>query len=210
MSSLTKVKIYNLALSALQLRREVSDVLTDKSNEVRILNIHWDIAFESTLQDLDLDSTSAPVTLALLANLTEVDPNHPWDFVYTYPTKCLFLRRLVSGYVTDMKETHIAKRTGIYDGVKAIFTNEASAVAECLSTDLPLSVLNPMGGMTVAYKLAMLAAPLITGKGSLELTKKIEISYLRSKEQAQQHDTLENFNYEPAWQRSEFVKARLE
>lgn len=206
--SSSQTKIYNLALSALLLSKEVSNVDTDQSNEVRVFNTHWDIAFESTIQDLDLDSLSQPVTLELIENLTS-DSDQVWDYVYKYPSKCIFLRRLRSVAVTDTKYTHISKRTGIYNGVRGIFTNEVNAVAECMTNDIPLTALSPMAAMAVAYKLASLSAPLIVGKGSQRLREKLEEAYAMFKIEAQEYDARENFNYETDEQRSEFVAERI-
>lgn len=203
--SFTKPKIYNLALSALLLSREVSDVETDKTNEVRILNTHYDIAIESTLQDLDLDSLSTPITLELLANLTD----EPWDFVYKYPTNCVFLRRIKSLQITDNRRTHISKRTGLFEGQKAIFTNQENAVGECIPKDVPLSALSPMAGMAIAYSLAQLSAPLLVGKGAKRLRDSINQFYITAKGEAQETDSLENFNYEDDGLRSEWVETRL-
>lgn len=211
MSSFTKPKIYNLALSALLLGKEVSDVLTDTSNEVRILNTHWDTAFESTLQDLDLDALSEPVSLELLANLSEdSEYTGAWTYAYKYPTKCVFLRRIDSGQVTDNKRTHISKRIALYNGVKAIFTNEVDAVAECITDEVPLTSLTPMAALAIAYKLAYLSAPLLVGKGAKNLRKEIDQQYIMAKAEAQETDRLENFNYESDDLRSEFVAARYE
>lgn len=203
--SFTKAKIYNLALSALLLDKEVSEVSTDTSNEVRVLNTHYDIAFQSTLQDLDLDSTSTEVTLELLATLT----NEPWDYVYKYPANCVFMRRIKSLQRTDNKTTHISKKTGIYSSEKAIYTDEKSAVIDYIPKDIPLSTLSPMAGLAVAYKLAFLSAPLITGKGAKALRDTINGHYLIAKSEAQETDARENFNYEEDSLRSEFVEARL-
>ena len=200
--SLTKPKIYNLALSAMLLAKEVSDVATDTSNEVRVLNTFWDVAFESTLQDLDLDSLSTPITLELLATLTD----DPWAFVYKYPSNCVFFRRLESKQVTDHRGTHIEKRTGMYDSKKAIFTNEDEAVAECIPKNIPLEALSPMAGLAVAYRLAILSTPLITGKGAKALTDTIKTDYIFAKSEAQRTDALENFNYEADDLRSEFAR----
>jgi len=206
--SISKTKIYNLTLSALLLAKEVSEVDTDTSNEVRILNTHWDLAYESTLQDLDLDSLSQPITLELIANLTN-NTDYNWDYVYKYPSKCVFLRRIESSAVTDTRDTHIAKRTGIYNGVNVIFTNEVNAVAECITNDIPITALSPMAAMAVAYSLASMSAPLIVGKGSQRLRKDLQEAYKIFKGEAQEQDVLENFNYEDESQRSEFVAARL-
>ena len=203
--SSSKPKIYNLTLSALLLSREVTDIATDKSNEVRILNTHYDIAFESTLQDLDLDQLSTPITLELIEKLT----TGPWDFVYKYPTDCAFFRRIESGVITDNNSTHIPKRTGIFKGQAAIFTDEDKAIGECIPKTVPLNALNAMAVLALAYKLAFLSAPLIVGKGSKKLRESLQRDYLIAKGESQEMDSRENFMYEPEHLRSEWVRARL-
>lgn len=204
--SFTKPQIYNLALSALLLAREVSDVDTDQSNEVRVLNTHYDIALRSTIQDLDLDSTSTLITLELYETLT----NEKWLYSYKYPTNCSFLRRLDSLAKTDDRSTHISKRVALRDNLKVIYTDEENAVAECIPNDVALGTLSSMAGMALAYRLAFLSAPLIVGKGAKALRESIQEAYLIAKQEAQETDARENFNYEEDYTRSEFVRARLE
>jgi hypothetical protein len=204
--SYTKPKIYNLALSSLLLAKEVVDVDTDKSNEVRVLNIHYDIALESTLKDLDLDSLSTPITLELIEELTE----GPWKFAYKYPSTCAFFRRIKSQAVTDTNRTHISKRVAMHNGQKVIFTNEEEAVAECIPNNIPLVALSSMAGMALAYQLAYLSAPLIVGKGAKALRDSLLQAYVVAKAEAQEDDARENFNYESDDIRSEFVAARIE
>ena len=205
--SFSKTEIFNLATSALLLSREINNADTDESNEARVLNLHWNIAFSSTLQELDLDSLSKPVTLEKIEN--NPDTNSPWAIIYYYPNNCAFLRRLQSRAVTDNKFTHIAKRTGIYNGFKAIYTNEDSAVAEIIPTDIDLKLLSPMAAMAVAYKLANLSAPLITGKGAKTLRESLSDTFKIYKTEAQEQDKLENFNFEEPYVRSEFVQERI-
>ncbi len=208
--SFTKTKIYNLALSALLLSRQVSDTETDTiTNEVKILNQFWEDALHSTLQELDLDGLSENVTLELLADLTG-DMTSLWDYVYKYPTRCSFLRRIKSTVLTDTHTSHISKRTGLYNGQKAIYTNEYQAVAEIIPNDVSLVVLSSPAGLAVAYKLAFLSSPLLVGKGAAKLRQEIYQSYLISLGEAQELDKLENFNYDSPSTRSEFVAARLE
>ncbi len=201
----TKEQIFNLALSALLLQREVINTTTDKSKEVLALNIHFDVAFESTLEDLDLDSLSSPITLELI----EKDPNDFWSFVYKYPTICTFLRRIESPVLVDNSTTHLSKRVGIFKGQKAIFTNECDAIGECITNDIPFAALSSNGVLAIAYKLAFLSAPLITGKGAKKLRESILALYVNAKSEAQEKDKRENFNYEDDGVRSEFVNARL-
>lgn len=206
--SFTKVKIYNLALSSLLVSRQVSDTETDTvTNEVRVLNQFWEDALTSTLQDLDLDCLSESIPLELLVELTD---GGPWTYVYKYPTRCAFLRRIKSSAITDTAATHIDKRTGIYNGQKVIFTNEYQAIADCIPTDVPLVALSSSAGFAVSYKLAYLATPLLTGKGAAKLRQEILQSYMLAVNEAQELDKLENFSYDPAYIRSEFVRARLE
>ena len=202
----TKVQIYNLALSALLLAKEVEQPDTDPSTECRVLNLNWDTALSSTLQDLDLDSLSSIVKLELLDTLKD----GPWRYVYKYPVNCSFFRRIKSPMVTDNASSHISKRVAIHNGQKAIFTNEDSAEAEVIPMNVPLSALSPNAALAVAYKLAFLSAPLIVGKGAKALKDSIKQEYVQFKFEAQEVDRFENFNYEEDALRSEFVQARLE
>ena len=202
----TQAGIYNLTLSALLLGKEVTEVSTDKSNEVRILNIHWNTALGSTLKDLDLDILSSPVTLELIE---ELDDHGPWKYAYKYPTNCALLRRIQSCVLTDTERTHIPKRVGVHNNVKAIFTNEYDAVAEIIPRNINLALLNENAAMAIAYKLAWLSAPLITGKGAQRLREDLLRAYSVAKAEAQSDDARENFNYESDSTRSEFVAARL-
>lgn len=200
----TKEIIYNLALGALLLQRQVTNTATDKSNEVKVLNIHYDIAFESALQDMDLDHTMSIVTLALI----EKDPIAKWLYAYTYPTNCVFFRRIDSSSLTDSRSTHLPKRVGIHEGAKVIFANEVDAVAEIISDDFPLGALSASAGLGIALRLAVLSAPLIVGKGAKTLRQQLTARYVLVKSEAQEHDKNENFNYVDDEVSSEFVEAR--
>lgn len=203
--SVSKSQIYNLALSALMLDKEVIEPSTDKSSVVRVLNTHYEIALSSTLEDLDLDSLSTDIALELIENLT----GEIWEYVYKYPVNCAFLRRIKSEYIVDNRFSHIPKKTGLYKGQSAIYTNKFEAIAKCIPNDLNISALSVMAAMAVSYKLAFLSAPLITGKGAVKLRKDIEDHYIIAKHEAQEKDSRENFNYEDDASRSEFVTERL-
>ncbi len=206
----TKAKIFNLALGALLLQRQVANADTDQSNEAKVLNQHWDVALRSTLEDLDLDSCSAPVQLELMVTFdVNANPAPLWLYAYKYPSNCAFFRRIRSCVRTDAKQTHIPKRVGLYNNQKAIFTDMASAVAEIIPTDLPLSVLSATAGLAVAYRLAVLSAPLATGKGAAKLVEQIAKSYIVTKAEAQAQDERENFSFQDDAVISEFVNARL-
>ena len=200
----TKAKIFDLAANALLLTRRFIDPDTDKSNEAKVFLTNYDIALRSTLEDLDLDSTSDVKTLELV----EEDPNDQWLFAYKYPSNCAIFRRIQSTELMDNRYSHIPRRIGMYEGQKVIFTNEADAIAEYVAYDVPLSSLSANAGLAVAYKLATLSAPLITGKGAQKLIEAIQAKYIVAKAEAQEKDKNENFNYVEDHISSEFVAAR--
>lgn len=202
----SKTKIYNVALSELKLAKQIDDADTDQSREGRVLNLFWDIALNNTLQDLDLDHTAENVQLQLITTLTD---DGFWRYVYRYPTNCAFFRRIVSMARIDNSKTHVAKKVALYQGEKAIFTNEYQAYASIIPNDLNLGVLNAMGGLAIAQNLAILSAPLITGKGAKTLQDAIEGRYRISINKSQEADRLENFNYDQPYETSEWVNERM-
>jgi hypothetical protein len=201
----SKAKIFNLALGALLLNKKIIDTDGDSSIENQTLNIHWDTAFRSTLQDLDLDSTSSQKILELI----EADPTDLWSFAYKYPNDCSFFRRIQTTTLRDTRSTQVPRRVAIHNGNKVIFCNEEEAIIEYISHDVPLNTLSANIGLAIAYKLAILSAPLIAGKAALELRKNIQASYVLIKAEAQEIDRLENANFETDEEMSEFVEARL-
>jgi len=203
--SFNKNKAYNFALSALLLSREVTDTESDKSNEVKVLNTFWKDALTSCLEELDLDSLTEIIPLELLAD----DLTGPWQYVYKYPNRCAFLRRIQSHVETDTASTFIDKRVQLFQGQKAIYTNHYQAVAECIPNDVALESLTTSAGFAISYKLAWLAAPLITGKGAKALREEIYKLYMLAIEEAREHDKMENYSYRDPIVASEFVAARL-
>lgn len=201
----SKPQIFNLALSNLLLTRSISNAETDASNEAKVLQTHWEPALRSTLADLDLDGTSSQVTLELI----EENPNDLWLYSYKKPEGCALFRRIVSCVATDNRYTHIPKRLAVKDGRSVIFTNEASAVAEYIPDDVPLTALNASAGLALAARLAELSAPLIVGKGALKLREDIRSQYVVHKAEAQELDKLESFSFNDEMIDSEFVAARM-
>lgn len=206
--ALTKAKIFNLALGALLLQRRIIDTATDQSNECNVLNTHWEMALDTALEDMDLDSTSTTGTLALI----EEDPNDDWNFAYGYPLDCVLFRRIrsLAGSAPDNVSSHIPKLIQLHDGQKVIFTDEVEAIGEWITNDVPITSLSSLAGMVIAYKLASLSCPLIVGKGASKLRQEIDAKYVIYKAEALEHDRRENHNFNEAVVDSEFVAARTE
>jgi len=200
----TKAKIFNLALGALLSNKQVSNTETDTTTENQVLNVHYDSALRSTLQDLDLDSTCIQKNLELIST----DPNDLWLFAYKYPSNCSFFRRIQSVALKDNRTTHIPRRIVNHNNIKAIYTNESDAIGEFIPHDLSLNVLSASAGLAVAYKLASLCSALVTGKAAVALRKQIMESYVLAKIEAQEQDRLENMSFDEDEVVSELVEAR--
>lgn len=211
----TQATIYNLALQALLLTREIINPATDKSNEAKVLNQLWPIAFKTSLMDMNLDSTATQTDLELLHDFT-TDPINingrqgpVWKYAYKYPDNCAFFRRIVSCNVIDDKSTHHPKRVLIWNNKKTIFANEQYAIGEMIQINFPLQTLSAPAGQAMAYYLAMMSAPLIVGKGAKALRESIEKMYAMLKAIAQEQDANESFSFQRDENMSEFVKTRL-
>jgi hypothetical protein len=200
----SKVQIYNLALGALLLNKRIADVDTDTSTECQTLNIHYQAALVTTLEDLDLDGISVEMPLELI----QEEPNDNWLYVYKYPSNCAFFRRIQSTVLKDTRVTQIARRVGNLNNQRVIYTDQQDAIGEYIPIDVPLNMLSASAGLAVAYKLAILSAPLISGKAALTLRKSIQGDYLVAKAEAMEKDRLENANFESDEEQSEFVQTR--
>lgn len=202
----TKETIFNLTLSKLLLAREVTNATTDTSREVKILNTHWDSALRMTLKDLNLSTLAIEFDLELIESINN---DGPYLYAYKYPTECVLLRRIVSGYAVDTRYTSILKKVTQYEGQKAILTSKVNAQAEIQSKNIPLSAIGPEAENALACQLGILAAPLLVGKGAKALKESLLQEYVIHKGEAQEGDMNENYNPEEEALESEFVAARL-
>ena len=200
-----KTKIFNLALGALQIQKTISNADTDPSKEVLTLNVFWDLAYQTALEDMDLDSTSSRKTLELL----KTEPNEFWRYAYKYPTDCAFLRRIVSGTVTDDQFTREDMRVEMFEGDKVIMCNRREAEIEYIAKDFPVDSLTPQAAYYVSLLLARLSLPLVAGTNKKAITDEIKDNLTMALLGAQARDGKETSIYQPDYMKSEFVKARL-
>lgn len=200
-----KTDIFNLALSALYLQKKIADSETDQSNEAKTLRTHWIGAYHGALAEMDLDHTATTAALTLIVE----NPNSLWKYAYTYPSDCVYIRRIVNDLTTDDNETKVDRKVGTRLGVKVIFANQYDAELEYISSSVLPQSLSVEAAMYVAYKLALLAMPLIVGKDSKEVAGMLLQLKAQAFADAVAKDSKETNIYQPEYARSEFVKARL-
>lgn len=201
-----KADIFNLALDALLLNKEVVNPDTDTTAYAKTLRKKWPIALPETIADLDLDRTSEMVTLELV----EMNPVPLWAYAYKYPDNCAMIRRIESGFLVDNRATRVPFATGTFEGESVIFTNQPNAVASIQPSDLDFDTLNASGKMALALNLAMKSSFLITGKGATDLKKQLAEDYRFYKGKSQEFDRMENFIHSDPETESEYIAARME
>jgi hypothetical protein len=199
-----KADIFNLALNELLLVRRITNADTDTSNEAKVLLTNYNMAFWSTLETMDLNATSTQAVLALVATC----PIKHWKYAYQYPADCVFFRRIQSHVVVDCKATHHPKLVGVFNGQRVIFANHDCAIGEYIPNSISESMLPATAALAVAQRLAILSAPLVTGKGAAALIQAIEKKFVQTKADAQALDARENFNFVSEQIESEFVLER--
>lgn len=201
---LDEVIIFNIALQALLIDYQTTDVWNDTDKRVKTLRTFWPLVRSKVLADLDLNKTATKVKLELLS-----DKTHPhWEYVYKYPTNCAKFRRVVSPFATDNSMTRVACATETVAGVAAVVTNEFDAWGEIQPIDGTLSAVNPSAGMCMGLMLAFTASALIVGKGAKDIKRDIMTEYTLMKAEAQEDDQNENVDSTTDEFKSEFVQAR--
>ena len=89
MNTSTQVKIYNMALSAIGVSKQVASV-SEGSLQSLTLNNFWEIARDQCLEDFPWGFAMRYVALQLLTITTP-----QWLFTYGYPTDCLQARLVI-------------------------------------------------------------------------------------------------------------------
>ena len=76
-----KLTVFNLALNALLIDYQATDVENDKTKQMKNLRLMYPLALSKTLADLDLNRTATKIKLEL-----KTDTHVHWQYVYKYPS----------------------------------------------------------------------------------------------------------------------------
>lgn len=116
------VEIYNLALAAIGVTRQVAAV-DEGSQEAATCTLHYANCRDRVLRDFDWPFARRYETLGLVAE----SPNTEWTYSYRYPSSCVNVRRLVGANRAD--HTRLFFVLGSDASGKLIYTDEPEAVA---------------------------------------------------------------------------------
>lgn len=154
----SETSIANMALMVLG-QRSIS-ARSEPSNSARNLDAVWDIALEGTLADHPWGFATKSVALAQSSEA--MPPGGRWTRQYLYPADCLRALGLVSpvpgGIPPEFEVVHV-------DGLRLVLTDQDRAVLRYIARITNPAVFDPQFVEAFAYRLAMLVAPRLVGKG---------------------------------------------
>lgn len=155
----SKTEILNLALSHIGSGKEVSNIVTEQSEEARAGRRFYGIARDTT-------ASAAPwpfLTKIAAIGLVEEEPNTEWAYSYRYPSDCIYIRRILSGIRNDNRQTRAPYKIAQDSGGLLLFTDERDAVIEYNVAANNPQFFSADFTMTISLQLAGLMAPRLTG-----------------------------------------------
>lgn len=201
-----KTRIFNFAANGLCITKRFSNADSDESTEAINLRDLWDIAVESFLQEVNLSECNEIVTLVLVAT----EPNDQWDYAYAYPAGAALVRRIMSDFKVDNKETRVDYIKGIHNGQAVIFTDRVDAEAEVAKETNLFIALSGNAALALGYKLAWLAHAIIqTSQDPVKLEAALLKKFEQFKSLAQVKDALESSIYDDDMQVSTHSYVRM-
>lgn len=161
----TKINICNLALTHIGVKN--ISALTDQQEAARKLTLIYDFEKDEVLRAHNWNFATKAEALALLTDVTSPG----FDYVYAYPAKCLFLRKLMDedGNDKDCSDRAYPFKEIIATGnLKGIASNLEDAYAEYTYQVDDTTFFDPIFVKALSHKLATTLAIPLTGKRDLE------------------------------------------
>lgn len=197
----SKTEICNMALSHIS-NKEIADYDTEQSEEGRTCRIFYPTALTATLRDFYWPFATRTKALSLVAS----NPTPEWQYSYRYPSDCVDIKRILSGYRNDTRQSRVPFIISNDDTGSLILTDMAEAKAEYTVNNVSTERFPPDFLLGLSYRLAHFLVPRMTSGDPFKM--KSEILALYDKEIAKAKANARNegqFDEDPA---SEFERIR--
>lgn len=172
MSSVTEIA--NLALSHLGTGKEITALTTENSAEARAVRRFYETTRDAILRDFPWPFATKTFTLGLV----ESTPTTEWDYSYTYPSDCIYFRRILSGIRNDTRASRIPYRIIHADASSLIYTDEQNAVSEYTMRVTDSARFSADFVMALSWRLASYMAARVTAGDRFRLGEKAMKFYL--------------------------------
>lgn len=197
----TETEICNLALSHLGNTKRIANIDTEQSQEASLFRVLYDTTRDLVLNEYEWPFATKIAALALI----EEDPNDEWDYSYRYPSDCIKLMRVLSGFRTDTNSSRVPYKVSHDASGKIIYSDYEDAEIEYIRAITDTSYFSPDFIMALSFRLAAYAAPSLTGGDPFKLGERAMKMYQLELSKAASNA----FNEEqPDIVESELIKAR--
>jgi len=120
------VEICNRALNHLGVGKEISNLTTETGDEALACRQNFAPLRDMMFRDFPYSFATKIVTLGLV----EENPTTEWNYSYSYPSDCLFVRRIPSGLRNDNRQSQVSYRVMRSDAGLLIYTDMKDAELE--------------------------------------------------------------------------------
>tara|TARA_R110002126_G_scaffold240379_3_gene383614 strand:+ start:140 stop:649 length:510 start_codon:yes stop_codon:yes gene_type:complete len=146
-------------------------------------------------------------TTRVTLGLVQSDPNDEYQYEYRYPSDCQYIVRIVSGFITDNRQTELQFKIMRDATGRVIWTNVKDAELEYQFIETDESRHQADAVLAFSYKLAELIAPRVTAGDPFGLGEKARMNYERMKLSSFANSLNEQMEEEPP--QSEFIRAQF-
>jgi hypothetical protein len=161
----SRTEICNLALSHLGEGKEIANFTSERSQQAESCRRFFDIALACVLRDFAWPFASKVGALSLISQ----HPNTEWGYAYRYPTDCLDVRRILSGFRNETHQSRVGYRIGQDDGGLVIYTDQPRAWLEYTVRAEDSTRYPPDFVMALSFRLAAYIAPRVTGGDAFKM-----------------------------------------
>lgn len=195
-------EICNIALSHLNIGKEIANVETEQSQEAAACRRFYEAALTATLRDFSWPFATRIVALALI----EEDPNDEWQYSYRYPVDCVRVRRVLSGVRDDNRQTRSQYKIAQDDAGLIIYSDQDDAEIEYTKDETDPQKFPSDFTLAFSFRLAHYIAPRLTKGDPFNLGEKALKLYAFELSKAQANAVNEEQVSQPA--EAEIIRGR--
>lgn len=173
------IQICNMAIGALGSGKLIAN-FTEKSDEARACNLHYDTARDKVLAEFPWPFASKYGALGLVATT----PNDDWLYSYGYPSDCITAIKVVGAGRNPARNQEIPFEVGNSGTSRIILTNQADAVLKYTARITNTGLFPPDFVKVLSLYLAAQIGPSITGGDPFKAVPRVTQLYAFEKSQA--------------------------
>ena len=154
----SSTEICNLALSHLNIGKEIAALSTEQSQEASACRRFYEHALDAALRDFAWPFATTIAAVGLI----EANPNDEWAYSYRYPTDCVKIRRVLSGLRDDNRQTRSQYKIARDSSGLLFYSDQENAVIEYTAREDDPEKYPSDFVLAFSFRLAAYIAPRLT------------------------------------------------